>query len=68
VLPWDAAAPWLLFALLSYIPWYLLRAMRVVYGQSRRRTLAKFVALTLFYVLLGVAILLFTLAVSVVAL
>ena len=68
VLPWDAAAPWLLFALLLYIQWYLLRAMRVVYGQSRRRTLAKFVALTLIYVLAGMAILLFTLVVSVVAL
>ena len=68
VLPWDAAAPWLLLALLVYVPWYLLRAMRVVYGQSRRRTLAKFVALSLIYVLFGVAMLLFTLAVSVVAL
>jgi hypothetical protein len=43
------------FALLMYLPWYVFRAMRVVYGEGRLRTGLKFAAMSLMYfVLLGV--------------
>jgi hypothetical protein len=37
------------FALSLYMLWYLYRAMRVTYEQSRRRTIAKFAAVSLAY-------------------
>ena len=41
--------------MMAYLPWYVLRAMRVVYGESRPRTAAKFMAVSLLYfVLLGI--------------
>jgi hypothetical protein len=36
-------------ALILYIPYYVFRAMRVVYGESRVRTAVKFAALSLLY-------------------
>jgi hypothetical protein len=36
-------------AVLLYIPWYMYRSMRVVYGQGRALTLAKLVPLAVFY-------------------
>lgn len=45
-------------ALLLYVPYYVYRAMRVVYGDGRGRTLMKFAAIGLIYfVLLGVTLL-----------
>ena len=42
-------------ALAAYVPWYLFRAMRVVYGNGRALTAFKFLAISLLYfVLLGV--------------
>lgn len=42
------------FALMLYLPWYVFRAMRVVYGEGRTRTAAKLVALGgVYFVLLG---------------
>ncbi|HSO06190.1 MAG TPA: DUF3667 domain-containing protein [Pelomicrobium sp.] len=43
------------FALFLYLPWYVFRAMRVVYGEGRLRTAVKFIALSfIYFVLLGV--------------
>jgi hypothetical protein len=36
-----------------YILWYVYRSMRVVYGQGRLRTFAKFAALSVFYLVCG---------------
>ena len=42
-------------ALVVYQPWYVFRAMRVVYGNGRALTTFKFLAISLLYfVLLGV--------------
>jgi hypothetical protein len=42
-------------ALMLYVPWYIIRAMRVVYGDSRARTAVKFAVISLIYfVLLGI--------------
>ncbi|MCS6947955.1 MAG: hypothetical protein NZM12_10100 [Steroidobacteraceae bacterium] len=54
---WPRAASvvewlWPLFAV--YFAGYCYRGMRVVYGQSRRRTLAKFTAVVALYVVVGV--------------
>ncbi|MDH4260610.1 MAG: DUF3667 domain-containing protein, partial [Gammaproteobacteria bacterium] len=41
-----------------FLPYYVFRSMRVVYGESRLRTLAKFTAVgTIYFVLLGVTML-----------
>src|SRR6202035_1300566 len=45
------AAGWVSFALWLYIPWYLYRSMRAVYGQGRWLTIAKLLVLGLFYLL-----------------
>jgi len=46
------------FVLMLYLPWYVFRAMRVVYGQGRLLTGVKFVTISLFYfVLLGITLL-----------
>jgi hypothetical protein len=46
------------FALWCYLPYYVFRSMRVVYGEGRFRTTLKFLSLSLIYfVLLGVTML-----------
>jgi hypothetical protein len=47
------AAGWVSFALWLYIPWYLYRSMRLVYGQGRWLTIAKLLVLSFFYLLSG---------------
>jgi hypothetical protein len=43
--------------LMLYVPWYIFRAMRVIYGEGRARTAAKFAAISLLYfVLLGITV------------
>lgn len=45
-------------ALMLYLPWYVFRAMRVVYGEGRLRTALKFAVISLLYfTLLGVTML-----------
>jgi hypothetical protein len=60
----DTIANLLEFAFVFYVPWYLYRAMRRVYGQGRFWTLAKFVVLNVAYivcvVLTGVGLLFYT--------
>lgn len=51
---------WLGIALFVYLLWYLYRAMRTVYGQSRVRTVAKFMAVGFAYLVLGAITLLAT--------
>ncbi len=42
-------------ALMLYLPWYIFRSMRVVYGQGRLLTTLKFFALsTIYFMLLGI--------------
>jgi hypothetical protein len=44
--------------LMAYLPWYVFRAMRVVYGEGRLRTGLKFTALSfVYFVLLGITML-----------
>jgi len=46
------------FLLFVFLPYYVFRSMRVVYGEGRLRTLLKFTALgTIYFVLLGVTML-----------
>jgi len=47
------AAPWVRFAICLYIPWYVYRSMRAVYGQGRWLTLAKLGVLSFFYLVSG---------------
>jgi hypothetical protein len=47
------ASGWLHFAMTLYIPWYMFRSMRVVYGQGRALTVIKLVALSFFYLVSG---------------
>ncbi len=48
----------LTFILYAYLPYYVFRSMRVVYGESRLRTLLKFTAVgTIYFILLGVTML-----------
>jgi hypothetical protein len=60
----DTLASALEIAFILYVPWYLYRAMRRVYGQRRRWTLAKFTVLSVAYVicflLTGVVLLFYT--------
>jgi hypothetical protein len=58
----PAAASWVRLAVCLYIPWYVYRSMRTVYGQGRGLTFAKLVALSFFYLATGVLML--TLAVA----
>jgi hypothetical protein len=51
-----------------YIPWYLFRSMRVVYGQGRALTFAKFLGLTFFYLVTGALMLAITTVYSVLTL
>lgn len=49
----TAFAEWLGIALFFYLVWYLYAAMRRVFGQSRRRTIAKFLVIGFAYLVLG---------------
>jgi hypothetical protein len=60
----GAAASWLRFGVFLWIVWYMFRSMRVVYGQSRKLTSAKLVALALFYFISGTLMLAITTAYS----
>ena len=51
--PLPSLAPWVTVALWLYIPWYLFRSMRRVYGQTRALTFGKFVLLSFFYLVSG---------------
>ncbi|HUE48105.1 MAG TPA: DUF3667 domain-containing protein, partial [Steroidobacteraceae bacterium] len=62
LLPW--AASWVRFALCLYIPWYVYRSMRVVYGQGRWLTSGKLVVLSFFYLVSGALMLALTIAYS----
>jgi Protein of unknown function (DUF3667) len=56
----HSAAPWMHLAVGLYIPWYLYRSMRVVYAQGRLLTLAKLTMLSVFYLMSGAVMLVFT--------
>ena len=58
------AAGWVSFALWLYIPWYVYRSMRLVYGQGRWLTIAKLLVLSLFYLLCGALMVALTTAYS----
>jgi hypothetical protein len=58
----------LTFAAILYCLWYFFRAMRVVYGQGRLRTLAKYSVLGTTYLVSGVTLAIVTLAYSALAL
>ena len=60
----PVAASWVRFALCLYIPWYVYRSMRVVYGQGRWLTFAKLVVLSFFYLVSGTLMILLTVAYS----
>jgi hypothetical protein len=48
----------LTFLLYAYLPYYVFRSMRVVYGEGRLRTLLKFTAIgTIYFILLGMTML-----------
>jgi len=51
-------------AVVLYIPYYMYRSMRVVYGQGRALTLVKLVPLGLFYLVCSVIMLMLTIAYS----
>ncbi|HPF25644.1 MAG TPA: hypothetical protein PK159_03545, partial [Steroidobacteraceae bacterium] len=52
-------------ALVIYLSWYLYKAMRRFYGESRARTLTKFAALGVVYTVLMISALVLTVLVSV---
>jgi hypothetical protein len=60
----PVAASWIRFALCLYIPWYVYRSMRVVYGQGRWLTFGKLVALSFFYLVSSALMLALTIAYS----
>ena len=62
LLPWAASG--VRFALCLYIPWYVYRSMRVVYGQGRWLTSGKLVVLSFFYLVSGALMLALTIAYS----
>ena len=49
----PGAAGWVRLALWLYIPWYMYRSLRVVYGQGRWLTFSKLLLLSFFYLLSG---------------
>jgi hypothetical protein len=53
LLPWSPADGILTVACLLYLGWYCYRSLRVAYGQSRGRSFAKFVVLSVAYMTLG---------------
>lgn len=52
-IPGTALSEWLGIALFFYLVWYLYKAMRTVFGQGRRRTVAKFIVIAFAYLVLG---------------
>jgi len=58
------AAGWVDFAVFVYLVWYMYRSMRSVYGQGRWLTIAKLTALSFFYFVFGMLILLLNFAYS----
>ena len=58
------ATSWVRFALCLYIPWYVYRSMRVVYGQGRWLTFGKLVPLSFFYLVSGTLMVALTVAYS----
>jgi hypothetical protein len=53
--PFLGIVGFLNFLLFLYLPWYVFRSMRVVYGEGRLKTSLKFVALTaIYFMLLGI--------------
>jgi hypothetical protein len=60
----PVAAPWVRVAVCLYIPWYLYRSMRVVYGQGRWLTCGKLLLLAFFYLVSGTLMLAITTAYS----
>jgi Protein of unknown function (DUF3667) len=60
----PVATPWVRFALCLYIPWYVYRSMRVVYGQGRWLTFGKLVVLSFFYLVSGALMIALTIAYS----
>lgn len=59
---------WLRTAVVLYIPWYMYRSMRVVYGQGRALTLGKLAGLSFFYLVSGGIMLVLTVVYSVLTL
>jgi hypothetical protein len=47
------ANSWVTLVLWLYIPWYMFRSMRVVYGQGRALTFAKLTLLSFYYMVFG---------------
>ena len=62
LVPW--AASWVRLALCLYIPWYVYRSMRVVYGQGRWLTFGKLAVLSFFYLVSGGLMIALTIAYS----
>jgi hypothetical protein len=60
----PVADRWVRFAVCVYIPWYVYRSMRVVYGQGRWLTFGKLLLLSLFYLVSGALMLALTIAYS----
>ncbi len=65
MLPPSALVDVASFLIAAYFVWYIVRSMRVVYGQSVRRTAAKAAALSLAYFMIALLTLVATLALSV---
>jgi hypothetical protein len=55
-------------ALVAWLPWYVFRSMRVVYGEGRLKTAAKFMALAAIYLMLLITTMLAGLVYSALAL
>ena len=62
LLPWAATLVRVVLCL--YVPWYVYRSMRVVYGQGRWLTFGKLVVLSFFYLVSGVLMIALTVAYS----
>ncbi|HEV8017618.1 MAG TPA: DUF3667 domain-containing protein [Steroidobacteraceae bacterium] len=60
----PVAEQWVRFAVCVYIPWYVYRSMRLVYGQGRWLTFGKLLLLSLFYLVSGALMLALTIAYS----
>ncbi len=68
LLPGGIASGLLTAAILLWLTWYLFRAMRVYYGQGRRRTFVKFLFMGSVYMVVSVVMVVFTVFYSVVTL
>jgi len=57
-IPFVGILGFVIFALFIYLPYYVFRSMRVVYGEGRLKTMLKFLALgTIYFLLLGITML-----------